>query len=306
MLLSSRPLRVVAATLLVAALLGAGGALAFVWGGFYDVSATGSHWRPVHRLLEVALRQSVRQRAASVTPPVGLADPARQLQGAACFRDRCVACHGAPGIPPEAFALGLQPVPSSLVEATRHWRPAELYWITRHGIKMSGMPAWEYRLGEEELWAVVAFLDQLPTLTPDGYRRLTASAATSASCHAIPESPAAETTGWAPDGMIHEADGRSASRDSSDRWASARRALAQHGCVACHMIPGVVGPETGVGPRLEGLAGRQRIGSKVPADEEGLSRWIRDPQAMDPHTAMPTVGISETQARLMADYLLKH
>ena len=40
--------------------------------------------------------------------------------------------------------------------------------------------------------------------------------------------------------------------------------------------------------------------------EDGLSAWIRDPQAIDAHTAMPTLGVSETQARLMARYLLAH
>ncbi|UXH80739.1 c-type cytochrome [Roseateles amylovorans] len=275
----------VAAVLLMVAVLVALGGAAFIWLGVYDVSATGPHLQPVHSMLEVALRQSVLQRADAHPPPSDLVTPARQQLGAACFRDRCVVCHGAPGVAPEPFALGMQPVPSSLIEGTRHWRHQDLYWITRNGIKMSGMPAWEYRLSEDELWAVVAFLDQLPRLTPPQYAALTAGAGPS--CRAVNEAPAAVVPPL-PTAEL------------------AQRAFRQHGCTACHIIPGVVGPDTSVGPVLTGLAGRDRIGGRVAATEQGLADWIRDPRSLDAHTAMPTVGISESQARLMARYLLMH
>ncbi|MET0207636.1 MAG: c-type cytochrome [Burkholderiaceae bacterium] len=277
-------LSLILVTLLSAAALALGGAFAFMWYGLYDVSATGAHWQPVHSLLEVALKRAVQQRADAHPPPAGQAELAHRALGAACFRDRCVACHGAPGVAPEQFALGMQPVPSSLIEATRHWRPQDLYWITRHGIKMSGMPAWEYRLSEQELWAVVAFLDDLPRMTPDAYRAMAAKSG--GQCRAVAEAPA-------------PLDPPLATVDLG------QRALRQHGCTACHAIPGVVGPETSVGPPLQGLARRDLIGGKVPPTAERLVAWIRDPQSIDAHTAMPTVGISETQARLMAEYLLR-
>jgi mono/diheme cytochrome c family protein len=68
----------------------------------------------------------------------------------------------------------MQPVPGPLVDASRHWKPHELYWITRHGIKMSGMPAWEFHLSEDDMWATVAFVMQLPTLSAADYRAMTA------------------------------------------------------------------------------------------------------------------------------------
>lgn len=277
-------LLIVLATLSGVVTLGAIGAVIFIQGGFYDVSATGQHWLPTHRVLEHALRQAVQRRADDIAVPTALADPARRALGAACFRDRCVACHGAPGVAPEPFALGLQPVPSSLVEASRHWRSQDLYWITRHGIKMSGMPAWEYRLDEQELWAVVSFLEVLPKLTPTHYR--TMAALTSAQCGVAAESPAPLVP-------------------ALGRVDLARRAFTQHGCTTCHAIPGVVGPQTSVGPLLARLSGRERIGGQAPATVDGLTAWIRDPHALDRHSAMPTVPVSETQARLMAEYLLR-
>ncbi|MDH0868318.1 c-type cytochrome [Mitsuaria sp. GD03876] len=289
------PVKVVLAAVAAAGALAAGGAVAFVWFGAYDVSATGPHLQPVHSLLEFALKRAVQRRADAHPPPPDLLTAERVMQGAACFRDRCVACHGAPGVAPERFSLGMQPVPSSLIEATRHWRRQDLYWITRNGIKMSGMPAWEYRLDDGELWAVVAFLDALPLLTPDQYRALT-SAPTVAAGGATPAPPRC-------DGIVEVP----APLDPPLTTAElARRAFRQHGCTACHTIPGVVGPDTSNGPRLSGLAGRDRIGGKAFPTEDGIAAWIRDPQAIDPHTAMPTLGISETQARLMARYLLDH
>ncbi len=280
---AARPAMAALAALAAAGVLGAAGAAAFVWFGVYDVSATGPHLQPVHSLLELALKRAVQRRADAHPPPPDLVTAARVMQGAACFRDRCVACHGAPGVAPERFALGMQPVPTSLIEATRHWRRQDLYWITRNGIKMSGMPAWEYRLDERELWSVVAFLDALPLMTPDQYRALTAAPR----CDGIVDAPAPLD----PPLTTVEL---------------ARRAFRQHGCTACHVIPGVVGPDTSNGPRLSGLAGRDRIGGKAFPTEDGIAAWIRDPQAIDAHSAMPALGISETQARLMARYLLAH
>lgn len=308
------PIRAVIAAFVAAAALGIAGAAAFIGWGVYDVSATGPHWQPVHSLLEIALKRAVQRRADAHPPPPDLHARDRVMLGAACFRDRCVACHGAPGVAPEPFALGLQPVPTSLIEATRHWRPQDLYWITRNGIKMSGMPAWEYRLEERELWAIVAFLDALPLMTPDQYRAMVWTSAsvstTAATTAATITSPATTTTMATPVSPRGRCDGQvDAPAPLVPALSSvelAQRAFRQHGCTACHAIPGVVGPDTANGPRLSGLAGRDRIGGVVPATEDGLAAWIRDPQALDAHTAMPTLGLSETQARLMARYLLAH
>ncbi len=317
------PVKAVLAAGVAAGVLGAAGAAAFVWFGVYDVSATGPHLQPVHSLLEIALQRAVQHRADAHPPPRDLLTRERVMQGAACFRDRCVACHGAPGVAPEAFALGMQPVPSSLVEATRHWRPQDLYWITRNGIKMSGMPAWEYRLEEGELWAVVAFLDALPLMTPDQYRTLTALPSGGPTAGRAPGTSSRSPTSPTAQGPSPIAVGPAGARNAMPRCDGvvdapaplvpplpsvelAQRAFRQHGCTACHTIPGVVGPDTSNGPRLSGLAGRDRIGGKAFPTEDGLAAWIRDPQAIDAHTAMPTLGVSETQARLMARYLLAH
>lgn len=83
-----------------------------------------------------------------------------------------------------------------------------------------------------------------------------------------------------------------------------RVALTQYACHACHQIPGITGSEVYVGPPLEGFAGRRIIARNLPNTPENLVRWIREPQQIDPHTAMPALGVSNEDARDMVAYLL--
>ena len=83
-----------------------------------------------------------------------------------------------------------------------------------------------------------------------------------------------------------------------------RVALAQHACRACHMIPGLTGPETYVGRPLVDLAERRFIAGNLPNTQANLVRWIRNPQAIDPQTAMPAMGVSERDALDMSAWLL--
>jgi len=264
----------------VAALLGAAlaGAGVVVYGGVYDVSASSQHLQAVHSLLETTMHNSVRWRARNIaTPP--LDDAQRLVRGAALFRDHCVQCHGAPGVAQADIGKSMQPVPGPLVDALQRWRPREIYWITRHGIKMSGMPAWQFRLDEEALWDVAAFVQLLPTLSPQAYAQ-----ATAASAAAPGRTPAV-------------------AQNRSGDVERGRLALAQYACHACHTIPGITSSSPNVGPPLQGLAGRSLIAGKLANTPDNLAGWIRQPKAVKPLTAMPDMGVSEGDARDMAAYL---
>lgn len=272
-------IQVAALSALALALAGALGAALFVWSGVYDVSVTAQHTQPVYRLLESTARQSIRRHAREVgEPPADLAQ--RLDRGAACYRDKCLQCHGAAGVAPSDIGLAMQPLPGPLIDAAARWSTRELYWIVRHGLKMSGMPAWRYRLSDDDQWAVVAFLEAMPTFEPAAQQALFARQPP-ASC-ASPVWPPASGPGDAVRGRL---------------------ALQQHACVSCHVIPGVTGADVHVGPPLHGLASRRLIAGRVPNTADNLVRWIRDPKSIDPHTAMPVVGVSEQDARDMAAHL---
>jgi mono/diheme cytochrome c family protein len=260
---------------LIAGALGMGAIV--LYAGFYNIAATHQHFRPTFWLLKVGLRESVERRARRVDVPA-LDDPALAERGLSLYSTQCAQCHGAPGVSPELFALGLTPVPTNLAHSTRERTPAELYWVVRNGIKMTGMPAWEFRLADRDLWAVVAFLRELPHLSPAQY----AARASAASRASFPTADESNGAGDSKRGKV---------------------ALEQYACATCHRIPGVVGEQAPVGPPLDGVALRQYLGGFIENTPQNMIRWLRAPQSLHPGTAMPNLGVSERDARDMAAYL---
>ena len=124
----------------VLAIVTAGGALAAALSGWVDVSATTDEPAPLHWLLETSRESAVRRQAADIGVP-DLSGEGRVIGGADAFKDMCAGCHGAPGVEPEIGARDMNPPPPDLVEVARERSPAELFWIIKHGIRMTGMPA---------------------------------------------------------------------------------------------------------------------------------------------------------------------
>jgi mono/diheme cytochrome c family protein len=165
-------LKTAAATLVLAGLAGATGGFVALRSGLYDTTATSQHLQPVFSLLEQGMRYSVRHHSSEVNvPPLGA--PQQVARGALVYAAQCAQCHGGPGFAQAKIGQSMQPVPGPLVDASARWKPRELYWITKHGIKMSGMPAWQFHLSEADLWAVVSFMGVLPTLSARDYAQAT-------------------------------------------------------------------------------------------------------------------------------------
>jgi mono/diheme cytochrome c family protein len=142
-------------------------AVALSYTGAYDVAADEPHWRITARALDVIRERSIAVRAESLQAP-NLADPALIALGAEHYAGMCTGCHLAPGMSDSEMRQGLYPRPPNLTLA-RARSPAESFWIIKHGIKMSAMPAWGNTHDDETIWAIVAFLQQLPTLDAQAY-----------------------------------------------------------------------------------------------------------------------------------------
>jgi len=165
-------LKTAAATLALAGLAGAIGGFVVLRAGLYDTSASAQHLQPVFTLLEQGMRYSVRNHSSEVkVPPLGASQQVKQ--GALVYSAHCAQCHGGPAFAQAKIGQSMQPLPGPLIDASARWQPRELYWITKHGIKMSGMPAWQFHLSESDLWAVVAFMQVLPTLSARDYAEAT-------------------------------------------------------------------------------------------------------------------------------------
>jgi cytochrome c1 len=82
-----------------------------------------------------------------------------------------------------------------------------------------------------------------------------------------------------------------------------RAAIERHGCVACHRIPGIRNPGSNVGPPLERIATRGYIAGVLANTPENMARWLRDPPAVDPRTAMPNLNLTDRETRDISAYL---
>lgn len=149
------------------------GLFVFVYSGIYSVAASQHHFSVTNWLLKTALRRSVETHALLVDDPKrDLTDPSLVRLGAGHYAGGCAPCHGAPGEPRNAIYRSMLPQPPYLPERVGHWSPTELFWIVNNGFKYTGMPAWPARNRGDEVWAVVAFLRQIPDMKPARYAEL--------------------------------------------------------------------------------------------------------------------------------------
>lgn len=82
-----------------------------------------------------------------------------------------------------------------------------------------------------------------------------------------------------------------------------RRLIASYGCGSCHTIPNVPGADSKVAPPLNDFYQRAYIAGRLPNTLNNLIAWIQNPQAIEPGTAMPDLGVSESEASQIAVYL---
>ncbi len=156
------------ALVLIAGLLG--GSL-FLYSGVYDISADTPHLRPVFALMEMFRERAIAAHAKGIVVPP-LDDPALLAEGAEHYAAMCSGCHLAPGKANSELRAGLYPQPPNFSEHA-HADAAEAFWVIKHGIKMTAMPAWGTSHNDQAIWGLVAFVRQLPELSPAQYQQLT-------------------------------------------------------------------------------------------------------------------------------------
>ena len=139
----------------------------FVYSGIYDVSASRSHTGLVGGTLHELATQSIARRAATVAVPA--MDSATIATGALPFHEMCVGCHSAPGVPRDETGEGLNPLAPELSKEAAHLSEQEIFWITKHGIKFSGMPGFGTSHTDEQLWAMVKFVKLIEGMTEKEY-----------------------------------------------------------------------------------------------------------------------------------------
>ncbi|MBD3219322.1 MAG: cytochrome c [candidate division Zixibacteria bacterium] len=147
----------------------------FINSGMYNIAATSEHTGLTLKIINATKDNSIRKHAKGIDAP-DLSDSAMIREGFEHFDQMCVTCHGAIGISKDEFAKGLYPLPPALSEEIEEWSAAELFWITKHGIKMTGMPAFGDTHNDEAIWPIVAFMQKLPEMSYYDYTNLRSGA----------------------------------------------------------------------------------------------------------------------------------
>lgn len=150
--------------------------LAVVYSGAFNVAATEEHTAFTRWAFDTTFRNSVERRADGIAAPEP-ATPATLEAGASAYKAMCQHCHAGPGVERAAWASGMRPRPPHLAEAAAHWEPEEVFWLVRHGVRMSGMPAFGPSHDDAAIWTIVAFVKALPAMTPERYASLGAGGA---------------------------------------------------------------------------------------------------------------------------------
>jgi mono/diheme cytochrome c family protein len=158
------------AVVVVILLIEAAGAGLFIQSGFYNIGADEHHAKLTLAIIERMRERSIaaRDRSAAAQPAVG-ADAVRA--GAARYAALCVGCHLAPGVMQSDLRPGLYPHPPNLAQEDVE-NPQRAFWIIKHGIKMTAMPAWGRTLDDAAIWDLVAFVQAMPNLTPETYQQI--------------------------------------------------------------------------------------------------------------------------------------
>lgn len=169
--------------LLLLIVLGIGVATTVIYSGIVNVAADEPHSDLVYWLLEETRETSIKKAAENIEVP-DLADPELLLSGGVDYNFMCASCHLKPEQKESDMSVGLYPAPPNLTLAAESHEGHEHgddeqsarknFWVIKHGIKASGMPAWGKTHDDKRIWAMVAFIKRLPTLTPQQYQIITA------------------------------------------------------------------------------------------------------------------------------------
>lgn len=117
------------------------------------------------RLLGMALHASVARHAGPRNNPLPATDE-NLIAGAEIYNQMCAKCHGQPNAGASIYGSSFYPPAPQLAGHSPKYTEAETFWIVKHGIRNTGMPAWGRQLSDEDIWQVAAFLKRLDSLPP--------------------------------------------------------------------------------------------------------------------------------------------
>jgi mono/diheme cytochrome c family protein len=142
-----------------------------IWFGAYNVAANDRHFSSTETFLEFVRNRSISVRSEDIQIPE-LENNEVIKKGAQFYAEMCTGCHLAPGMEQTELNAGLYPQPPVFSQSDYKNNPAAQFWVIKNGLKMTGMPAWSPSHTDEQIWTMVAFINQLKLMSPEQYEML--------------------------------------------------------------------------------------------------------------------------------------
>ena len=133
--------------------------------GLMPVSADGTHSRLEARIMPAVLHASIARHAPGDMNPVPLNEDNLKA-GVDTFKAMCVRCHSTPDGEASVYGQSFYPPAPKLPEGMAQYTDSQLFWLIKHGIRNTGMPAWGSMLSDEEIWQIVSLLKNSQDLPP--------------------------------------------------------------------------------------------------------------------------------------------
>ncbi len=144
----------------------------YIESGTYNISAMVPHNSLTLMLINAVKDNSIEHHSKDIKVPNNLNDTSLVRIGFIHYREMCQTCHGAPGIERSEIGKGLYPHPPNLAHSAKEMPAQQLFWITKNGIKLTGMPSFGKTHSDQKIWDIVAFMEKLPTMTKEQYQAL--------------------------------------------------------------------------------------------------------------------------------------
>ena len=161
----------ITSALLLVFILGVG---LFIASGLYNIAADSPHWKLTYATIQTLRERSLDHYSSGITVPANLDDPQLILKGAGQYAAMCSNCHLAPGKKSSELRAGLYPQPPDLSKV--RFASSEAFWVIKHGVKMSAMPAWGMSHDDATIWSMVAFLKKMSDMSAEQYKEIVAKA----------------------------------------------------------------------------------------------------------------------------------
>lgn len=118
-----------------------------------------------NRFIPPVVRASVERHAEEQPNPIPATDE-NLVAGSEIYSQACARCHGLPGKNPSILGASFYPPAPQFSTQASGYSEGELFWIVKHGIRNTGMPAWGKLLSDDDIWQVVAVIKRLNSLPP--------------------------------------------------------------------------------------------------------------------------------------------